>query len=279
LRSPTDPPGPAPRRWFPLWLLPWPLPWLLPWPVRLRPGGPPRSRDPGVAPALRGEPGRSPSVRAGRSSRFRSDPGAWPPRPPREVEPPVDAPGDLLARFVPPAPGGGRREELPEPPAPRGRGEPEGLLVAMGTIVSVPLRGSVPLAGRSPITRAYTRQHPPLSGGCCLEKSRRRPTLPGGYPPSTIGAGGLNCRVRNGNGCLSAAMATGNCALSGARGPSTTRVDVRARGDRSVTPERSIASTSKFPSPRPISTGQLNALPHVHFRPINVVVWPRALPG
>jgi hypothetical protein len=47
----------------------------------------------------------------------------------------------------------------------------------------------------------------------------------------------------------------------------------------SVTPERSIASTSKFPSPRPISTGQLNALPHVHFRPINVVVWPRALPG
>jgi hypothetical protein len=24
--------------------------------------------------------------------------------------------------------------------------------------------------------------------------------------------------------------------------------------------------------------GQLNALPHVHFRPINVVVWPRALP-
>jgi hypothetical protein len=25
--------------------------------------------------------------------------------------------------------------------------------------------------------------------------------------------------------------------------------------------------------------GQLNALPHVHFRPINVVVLPRALPG
>src|SRR5580704_2288757 len=45
------------------------------------------------------------------------------------------------------------------------------------------------------------------------EKSRRRPTLPGGLPPSTIGAGGLNCRVRNGNGCFPAAMATGNCAL------------------------------------------------------------------
>ena len=67
------------------------------------------------------------------------------------------------------------------------------------------------------------RQGPPLSGGPCLEKSRRRPTLPGGYPPSTIGAGGLNCRVRNGNGCLSAAMATGNCALSVARGSAPDR--------------------------------------------------------
>ena len=44
--------------------------------------------------------------------------------------------------------------------------------------------------------------------------------------------------------------------------------------------ELSIASTSEFdPSPRPISTGQLNALLRLHFRPINVVVWPRALPG
>ena len=39
--------------------------------------------------------------------------------------------------------------------------------------------------------------------------------------------------------------------------------------------ENSIASTNVFvdPSPRPISTGQLNALPHVHFRPIDVVVY------
>ena len=33
---------------------------------------------------------------------------------------------------------------------------------------------------------------------------------PRGFPPSTIGAGGLNFRVRDGNGCDSAAMATGN---------------------------------------------------------------------
>jgi hypothetical protein len=43
--------------------------------------------------------------------------------------------------------------------------------------------------------------------------------------------------------------------------------------------ERPIASTSKVPSPRPISTGRLNTLPCLHLRPINVVVWPRALPG
>ena len=41
-------------------------------------------------------------------------------------------------------------------------------------------------------------------------KIRRRPTLPGGLPPSTIGAGGLHFRVRNGNGCFPAAIATGN---------------------------------------------------------------------
>src|ERR1700733_9352 len=100
---------------------------------------------------------------------------------------------------------------------------------------------------------------PPPKRGHRLEKSRRRPTLPGGYPPSTIGAGGLNCRVRNGYGCLSAAMATGNRALGSL--PAATNDGGHL--------ERSIASTSKFPSPRPISTGQLNALPHLHFRPIN----------
>ena len=53
-------------------------------------------------------------------------------------------------------------------------------------------------------------EEPPVRGALSREKIRRRPTLPGGLPPSTIGAGGLNCRVRNGNGCDPAAMATGN---------------------------------------------------------------------
>ena len=38
---------------------------------------------------------------------------------------------------------------------------------------------------------------------------RQRPTLPGSYPPSTIGAGGLNGRVRYGNGWNPSAFATG----------------------------------------------------------------------
>ena len=39
---------------------------------------------------------------------------------------------------------------------------------------------------------------------------RRGPTLPGACAPSTIGAGGLNGRVRDGNGCGPSAIPTGN---------------------------------------------------------------------
>ena len=44
-----------------------------------------------------------------------------------------------------------------------------------------------------------------------LRKIRRRPTLPGGCPPSTIGAGGLNFSVRNGKRCTPAAMTAETC--------------------------------------------------------------------
>ena len=47
-----------------------------------------------------------------------------------------------------------------------------------------------------------------VSGGLLMGEIRRRPTLPGRLHPSTIGAGGLNFRVRNGNGCDPAAIAT-----------------------------------------------------------------------
>ena len=38
--------------------------------------------------------------------------------------------------------------------------------------------------------------------------SWQRPTLPHSHPCSTIGAEGLNCRVRNGNGCFPFAIVT-----------------------------------------------------------------------
>ena len=52
-----------------------------------------------------------------------------------------------------------------------------------------------------------TRKRAPPPRGP-FERNRRRPTLPGDRSPSTIGAGGLNFRVRNGNGCRPTAMAT-----------------------------------------------------------------------
>jgi hypothetical protein len=48
--------------------------------------------------------------------------------------------------------------------------------------------------------------------GRLVRRNRRRPTLPGPCEPSTIGAVGLNCSVRNGKRCFPHAIATGNCA-------------------------------------------------------------------
>src|SRR6266705_3297142 len=44
-----------------------------------------------------------------------------------------------------------------------------------------------------------------------LKNSRQRPTFPQPYSGSIIGPGGLNFRVRDGNGCDPSGMATGNC--------------------------------------------------------------------
>src|SRR5215470_6884378 len=43
-----------------------------------------------------------------------------------------------------------------------------------------------------------------------FELPRQRPTLPRRYQRSTIGPGGLNFRVRDGNGCGPSGNATGN---------------------------------------------------------------------
>ena len=56
---------------------------------------------------------------------------------------------------------------------------------------------------------AKTTKPPTASAIGGASKIRRRPTLPGGFPPSTIGAGGLNFRVRDGIGWDPSAMVTG----------------------------------------------------------------------
>ena len=56
--------------------------------------------------------------------------------------------------------------------------------------------------------RALTRTSRPKAA---RRRNRRRPTLPGPCEPSTIGAVGLNCSVRNGKRCFPHAIATGNC--------------------------------------------------------------------
>ena len=59
-------------------------------------------------------------------------------------------------------------------------------------------------------TRNCTKRKRPLAFAKGLfEDSRRRPTLPHSLPCSTIGAGGLNCSVRNGKRCFPSAVATG----------------------------------------------------------------------
>jgi hypothetical protein len=113
-----------------------------------------------------------------------------------------------------------------------------------------------------PTNLGRERRRTPIAGGPSHVRARRRPTLPGPLDPSTIGAGGLNFRVRNGNGCDPSAMATETCCQV-ERG----RQPAQLLGN-------SIASTNNFvdPSPRPISTGRLNTLLCVHLRPINVMV-------
>src|SRR5581483_2479147 len=63
-----------------------------------------------------------------------------------------------------------------------------------------------PCPAGDPTLAPYARRA--ALGGGPSSSSRRRPTLPGGLPPSTIGAEGLNFSVRNGKRCIPLAMAT-----------------------------------------------------------------------
>ena len=71
-----------------------------------------------------------------------------------------------------------------------------------------PTHPHVAVAASHRAQRRRTRRAPPADRGRSSSEIRRRPTLPGGLPPSTIGADRLNFRVRDGNGCDPVAMAT-----------------------------------------------------------------------
>src|ERR1035441_6067254 len=113
---------------------------------------------------------------------------------------------------------------------------------------------------------------------------RRRPTLPRGPPRSTIGAEELNFRVRNGTGCFPFAMATET--LWRCQAPVDSQEYSPPGYPRPTAPREphSGRETGSWELPprhkecrsqatRPISTGQLHALPRFHLRPINPVVY------
>src|SRR5215471_7168278 len=109
---------------------------------------------------------------------------------------------------------------------------------------------------------------------------RRCPTLPRGLPRSTIGAGGLNFRVRDGTGCFPFAVAAGNGMglWAGPPGAGGRGVSREPHSGRESPPGGRGCVLGRVPSPRPVSTGQLRPLRGLHFRPINPVVWLGALP-
>ena len=92
-----------------------------------------------------------------------------------------------------------RRSDGPTTPA----------LVAVGHRATVEA-GSGPLVGGPRRNRPQNALERGPGAPLAAFEIRRRPTLPGTLVPSTIGAGGLNFRVQNGNGCDPAAIATEN---------------------------------------------------------------------
>ena len=126
---------------------------------------------------------------------------------------------------------------------------------------------------RSPTSSLNTTQtseegRSTISGATLFKHVRRRPTLPRGPPRSTIGAEGLNFRVRNGTGCFPFAI-TAETLLRchrPSRGPAMATVSREPHSGREIKWSRSQAT-------RPISTGQLHTLPCFHLRPINPVVY------
>ena len=124
------------------------------------------------------------------------------------------------------------------------------------------------------------------------QKSWRRPIFPKGCPLSIFGAGELNCRVRDGNGCgLSARVTRILCVGRLGKITTTRRVSLgrsrrtsiiqvvapfTARDHRDASTDAwSVAEEVK---PSTISTAQLHPSPDFHMRPIKQVVSLRSYP-
>jgi hypothetical protein len=90
------------------------------------------------------------------------------------------------------------------------------------------------------------------------QKSWRRPIFPKGCPLSIFGAGELNFRVRDGNGCgLSARVTRIFCVWTFRQRAGVARTVVRARGAdgmRSSNSSQSLGSITDF---QPLTPGQL----------------------
>ena len=97
-----------------------------------------------------------------------------------------------------------------------------------------------------------------------------------GLRRSTIGAGGLNFRVRNGIGCTPSAIATEHIRRLQDEVAECEHSSAVNAQRCTPHPESCIASRktlNRRSRPRPISTARLNTLLCVHLQPINLVVY------
>jgi hypothetical protein len=111
-----------------------------------------------------------------------------------------------------PGGGAGRGGQCP-PSAPPSAGLPRRARRAPPRWPATETRPALPVPGgpgAMPATRrsATQSERPSRALTSLIKKNRRRPTLPGPCGPSTIGAEGLNCSVRNGKRCFPLAKAT-----------------------------------------------------------------------
>ncbi len=140
-------------------------------------------------------------------------------------------------------------------------------------------------AARKTPGRAWPLDSVGDAAGSETQKSWRRPIFPKGCPLSIFGAGELNFRVRDGNGCGLSASVTRICACirvsaatqrKAAQSANLKNSDSVVQGSpRSASDPWSVLKEVK---PSTISTAQLHPSPDFHMPPIKQVVSLRSYP-